>query len=77
MSARLCFTATGPTRVALAVNVVQPPAQEQLRIVDGGRVVEDVTEVRDEHGTRLKLFTTEGGAIEVDYTAGPRACGAG
>ena len=69
MSARLRFTATGPTRVALAVNVVQPPAQEQLRIVDGGRVVEDVTEVRDEHGTRLKLFTTEGGAIEVDYTA--------
>jgi len=69
VTARLRFTATGSTRVALAINVVQPPADEQLHIVENGRIVEDVVEIRDDHGTRLKVFTTEGGSIEVDYSA--------
>lgn len=70
LASRMSFDVVAPTEFMLAISVADqiPVEGETLRISIDGRPVLP-REVPDAHGTRLQLFETDAGLLDISYVA--------
>lgn len=70
LGSRMSFEVVAPTEFMLAISVAEgvPLIDEMLQISIDGVPVEP-REVPDGHGTRLQLFETDAGLLEISYAA--------